>query len=69
MDKRINKCFIGGKYTDEINELNELGIETILLPSKNQLDDEINSHADILIFNCFLNLCSKKQPSKINNCN
>lgn len=53
MSNRIKKCFIGEKYTDEINELNELGIETILLPSKHQLDDEIDSHADILVFNCF----------------
>ena len=52
MCNRIQKCFIGGKYSDEIKELNALGIETISLPANDLLDEEINSHADILVFNC-----------------
>ncbi len=52
MNNRIKKCFIGKKYTDEIKELNDLGIETILLTGNKLLDDEICNHADIQVFNC-----------------
>lgn len=52
MVNRIKKCLVGEKYTDEISELNALGIETISLPKNPFLDDEINEHADILSFNC-----------------
>ena len=41
MCNRIQKCFIGGKYSDEIKELNALGIETISLPANDLLDEEI----------------------------
>ena len=44
------RCLIGSKYTEEIKELNDLGIETILLPLNKNLDEEINNHADILSF-------------------
>ncbi len=52
MNNLIKKCFIGRKYADEIKELNDLGIETILLPENKLLDNEICNHADIQIFNC-----------------
>ncbi len=51
MAPRIKKCLIGKIYTDEINELNALGVETISLPVNSYLDDEICNHADILCFN------------------
>ncbi len=50
-DSKIKKCLIGKKYTDEINDLQELGIECIGINPLNTLDSEINSHADILCFN------------------
>lgn len=49
---KIKKCIIGEKYRDEINELTEFGIECVTLSPSTCLDDEINSHADILCFNC-----------------
>lgn len=51
MSNTIKKCLIGAKYIEEIAELSELGIETISLPHNPFLDEEINSHADILSFN------------------
>ncbi len=47
----VKHCLIGEKYTDEIKELNELGIECFTLKSNPLLEDEINSHSDILAFN------------------
>ncbi len=47
----IKRCLIGEKYTDEIKELNDLGIETVTLSQNINLDSEINCHADILSFN------------------
>ena len=47
----VNKCLIGSKYIDEISELKELGIECLTLNANPFLDEEINSHADILAFN------------------
>lgn len=47
----VKHCLIGSKYIDEINELNELGIECLTLNPEPLLEDEINSHADILAFN------------------
>lgn len=51
MAHRIKKCLIGARYTEEIIELNHLGIETIPLSHNPHLDDEICNHADILAFN------------------
>ncbi len=50
MSTRIKKCLIGAKYTEETNELNKLGIETVAIPESPDLDEEINNHADILAF-------------------
>ena len=47
----LKHCLIGSKYTDEINELKELGIESFTLNASPLLEEEINSHADILAFN------------------
>ncbi len=47
----VKDCLIGSKYIDEINELNELGIECLTLNPNPLLEEEINSHADILAFN------------------
>lgn len=47
----VSKCLIGSKYTDEISELKELGIECLTLNANPFLEEEINSHADILAFN------------------
>jgi len=47
----VKHCLIGEKYTEEINELNELGVECLALNKNTLLDDEINNHADILSFN------------------
>ena len=47
----VSKCLIGSKYIDEISELKELGIECLTLNANPFLDEEINSHADILAFN------------------
>ncbi|MBQ7115640.1 MAG: hypothetical protein IJN94_04405 [Clostridia bacterium] len=49
--KVVKHCLIGKKYTDEIKELNELGIECFTLKANPLLEDEINSHSDILAFN------------------
>lgn len=51
-EKKISRCLIGAKYIDEINDLTELGIECITIPSSDSLFEEINSHADIQCFNC-----------------
>ena len=48
--KRIPRCLIGAKYTEEIAELTELGIDVIPLPKNPLLDEEICNHADILSF-------------------
>ena len=47
----VSKCLIGSKYIDEISELKELGIECLTLKANPLLEEEINSHADILAFN------------------
>ena len=47
----VTHCLIGSKYIEEINELNELGIECLTLNANPLLEEEINSHADILAFN------------------
>lgn len=49
---KVKHCLIGEKYTQEIDELTKLGIECIPLKPNKMLDDEINSHADILCFSC-----------------
>ncbi len=46
----VKHCLIGGKYIDEINELKAIGIECLTLNSEPFLEEEINSHADILAF-------------------
>lgn len=51
-EKKISSCLIGAKYIDEINDLTELGVECITMPSSDSLFEEINSHADIQCFNC-----------------
>ena len=51
-EKKISSCLIGAKYIDEINDLTELGIECITIPSSDSLFEEIKNHADILCFNC-----------------
>lgn len=51
MSNTIKKCLIGAKYIEEITELRELGLDPIGLPQNPFLDEEINSHADILSFN------------------
>jgi len=48
---KTKHCLIGKKYTDEIKELTELGIECIKVNENPLLTEEINSHADILCFN------------------
>lgn len=48
---RINHCLIGSKYSEEIKELTELNIKCLQLKENHLLDEEINSHADILSFN------------------
>lgn len=47
----VNHCLIGEKYTEEIRELNQLKIECLTLKANPLLEDEINSHSDILAFN------------------
>lgn len=47
----IKHCLIGKKYRQEIEELKELNIECLGLKPNNNLDNEIDSHADILSFN------------------
>ena len=47
----IKHCLIGSKYIDEINELKELNIDCFTLNPEPLLEEEINSHADILAFN------------------
>lgn len=50
-ENNVKHCLIGERYTEEISELKELGIECITLKKNNLLDDEISCHADILAFN------------------
>lgn len=50
MGEKISRCLIGAKYTQEVNELNELGIDAVLLQGNPLLDEEIRYHADILAF-------------------
>ncbi len=47
----VKHCLIGEKYTDEIKELKELGINCLTLKQNFLLQDEINNHADILAYN------------------
>lgn len=49
--KRTKDCIIGSTYTEEIKELTELGMNCIKLSRLPTLDYEIDSHADIQIFN------------------
>lgn len=49
--KRVNDCIIGAAYTEEINELTELGINCVKLPQLSTLDNETSCHADIQVFN------------------
>lgn len=46
------KLIIGSRYTDEIKELQDLGCDVITFNGSKALDDEINCHADINVFNC-----------------
>ena len=46
----LKRCIIGAKYTDEIKELESIGIECITINGNENLDEEINSHTDILCF-------------------
>lgn len=48
---KVKDCLIGEKYTDEINELSQLGINCLRLKESPDLETEISSHADILSFN------------------
>lgn len=50
-ENQVKHCLIGECYTDEINELKELGIECITLKKNLLLDNEISCHADMLAFN------------------
>lgn len=50
--KRIKKCLIGQRYSNEIRELEQLAIECIAIPSLSSLENEISNHADMLCFNC-----------------
>ena len=45
------QCLIGERYSKEIKELTELGIECVTLRENPLLEDEISCHADILAFN------------------
>ncbi len=47
----VKHGLIGERYTDEIKELTEEGIECLILKENPLLDDEISAHADILSFN------------------
>ena len=47
----VKHCLIGERYTNEIKELNELGIECISLKQNRLLEDEISCHADMNAFN------------------
>lgn len=47
----VTNCLIGEKYVDEINELKELGVETLTLKGGSLIDEEIRYHADINAFN------------------
>lgn len=49
---KITSCIIGAKYTDEITELTQLGIECVTISPSANLCEEINCHADILTFKC-----------------
>ena len=44
------RCIIGAKYIDEIKELESIGINCITINGSKKLDNEINSHTDILCF-------------------
>ncbi len=44
-------CLIGEGYSEEIQELTELGVKCIPLKENTLLDGEISCHADILSFN------------------
>ena len=46
----LKRCIIGAKYTDEIKELRSMGIDCITINRNPNLDEEINSHTDILCF-------------------
>ena len=50
-ENQVKNCLIGENYSDEINELTELGIECITLKKNYQLEDEISYHADMNAFN------------------
>lgn len=50
-ENSIKHCLIGAKYQKEIEELKELNIECLPLKANNKLDDEIDSHSDMLSFN------------------
>ena len=50
-ENQVKHCLIGERYTDEINELKELGIECIPIKKNPLLDDEVSCHADMLAFN------------------
>ncbi len=49
-ERKVKKCLIGEKYTEEIKELTELGINCIKIPELSTLETEINCHADIQAF-------------------
>lgn len=44
------RCIIGAKYIDEIKELESMGINCVTINESKKLDNEINSHTDILCF-------------------
>lgn len=48
---KVKHCLIGEKNADEISELSDLGVICIGLKENSELENEINSHADILSFN------------------
>ncbi len=48
---QLKHCLIGSKYTEEISELQRLGVTCIPLVKNTALDNEINNHADILCCN------------------
>ncbi len=50
-ENKVKHCLIGEKYTEEIKELEALGINCIQLNNNVMLEEEINSHADMLSCN------------------
>lgn len=50
-ENQVKHSLIGERYSDEINELTELGIECLTLNKNPLLDDEISCHADMNAFN------------------